>query len=206
VISTKYNQIHDNVKTLESDRKLLSDQVADLKTTIVDKRVLDQKLTQIIDTKRKKIADLDVLESKRDKIALEAVDLDSEYQAKKKHLWLLGAFEGFIQSTSLEKQELFIATLPDLLNEVKQGKCSPELIHAFILEKLTGGNLKVLKCGACDAKFYVNKIPSVNIGYYCPACGTSYGITVDKDESDILKSTLARITPKATEIRRTRLS
>ena len=91
-IYARYSQIHNIVKTLEADQKSLSDQVNDLKTTIADKQALDQSLTQTIDTKEKKVADLNELESKRAKIAAEVVNFDAQYKVKKEHLAVLEAF------------------------------------------------------------------------------------------------------------------
>ena len=143
--------------------------------------------------------DLDALESKRDKIATELAVLNPQFEAKKGHLAVLEAFEGLLQSASLSSLELFVEILPGVLQELKQGKHSPELARAVILQELTGGNLKVMKCKHCGARFYVDKRPTSIIGYHCPSCGTINSSKEDKDEYDILKAALARTEPKTAE-------
>ncbi len=89
-----------------------------------------------------------------------------------------------------------MAALPHLLEDVKRGKHSPNVIRAYIFERLIGGTMKVQKCGSCGNKFYSYE-PAGTMGYYCPVCSTSIGITVDKDEIEILKVALAGTEPNS---------
>jgi DNA-directed RNA polymerase subunit RPC12/RpoP len=91
--------------------------------------------------------------------------------------------------------EEFITSMPKLLEDAKIGTYSLKLIRAHIFEELSGGTLRVLKCGTCGARFFVDK-PADATGYRCPACGIREKVFVDKDEVDILKTTVALAEPK----------
>ncbi len=202
-IYARYDYMFKLVKNLEADHKSRSDYLTALNTNISEKQVKDQNLTQTIESKQQKVADLTLIEAKRDAAAIELANLDAELadlgaqaKAKRQHLAVLEALEAYVKSTSLEKQEEFIAAIPKLLEEVKQGKYSQNVIRAYIFKELTGGTLRVLKCGTCSARFFVDK-PAGDTGYHCPVCGTILGIEVDKNEIDILKATLAHAEPKS---------
>lgn len=195
-IYARYDHMFKLVKNLEADYKSRSDELKTLNITIPQKQAEVQTLTQEVESKQQKVADLTLLETKRDAIAAELAKLETQANDKRQHRAVLEALEGYIQSASLEKLKPFIAVMPQLLEEVKQGTYSPDFIRAYIFEKLTGGTLKVLKCKPCDAQFSVDK-PADAIGYHCPICGVSYGIIVDKDEVGILKAMLALTEPKS---------
>ena len=93
----------------------------------------------------------------------------------------------------MSELEKFAEALPNLLKEVKQGKYSPELLTKYILTKLTGDTLQLLRCTSCQAMFVVDKPPKLG-SYQCPTCGLSHTVTTDKDALAILKMEL--FTPK----------
>jgi uncharacterized protein (DUF3084 family) len=184
-----------NVQFLKQDENGLLNNVSLLKETVSKNELIIKNQDKEIKTKQAKVADLTVIESKRADIVKEIADLDIKADSKKKHLMILESFEGYVQSTSLDQQEQFIATLPQLLKEVQQKNNSPELIRASIFQRLTGGTMRSLKCGSCNAEFAVDK-PAVHSGYHCPACGISYSITEAKDEPAILKEFFTMTEPK----------
>ena len=82
-----------------------------------------------------------------------------------------------------------------MLKEAQQRNSSPDFIHAYIFKRITGGTLKLWRCGTCNAKFYVDK-PAGYSGYRCPVCGISYGVIEAKDEAAILREIFALTEPK----------
>ncbi|MGB2826625.1 MAG: hypothetical protein WBC50_00245 [Dehalococcoidales bacterium] len=125
----------------------------------------------------------------------------SKIQAKldqEKERWeVFESFLGLVKSGALEELEKFAEVLPRLLKKVKQGEYSPELLTKFILSKLTGDTLQLLRCKSCQAKFAVDKPSELGI-YQCPICGLSNTVITDKDALAILKMEL--FTPKQQQI------
>ncbi len=184
-----------SLEKLKADHKQFSEKVAALTAAIVEKQEIDQNLDQTIASKQKNVADLTSLEEKRAATVTELADFNLQTKEKKRQLMILDAMQGYLESSSTEKLEIMIAALPALVEEVKKGNHTPDLVRAYIFEKLTGGTLKVLKCGSCGTKFFADK-PAMPIGYGCPICHNSYSIIVDTSETDILKATLAATEPR----------
>ena len=117
----------------------------------------------------------------------------SEIQAKldqEKERWeVFENFLGLVKLGALTELEKFAEVLPSLLKQVKQGEYSPELLTKFILRKLTGDILQLLRCTSCQAKFTVDKPPKLD-SYQCPICGLSHTVITDKDALAILKMEL----------------
>lgn len=184
-------QIQQQLNVLNKDCKSLLAQQEELKSILAEKQALDDTLTQKINVKQQKVTDLALLETKRDNITAEVGVLNAQYEEKAEHLAVLEAFEGFVQCESMEDMEKFVKMLPDLINEAKKGKYSSELLRAYILKELIGANPRVMKCGHCGTKFYVDKEPPNLIGYHCPFCDSSFSISEDKNELDILRAALS---------------
>jgi len=196
-IDNLYDFTSKRVKKLQADINSLLEYQANINTDISQKEEVKKKLSDEIESKQQKVADLASIEAKRDAAIAKLADvnaeiakLDAQAEAKKQHLAVCEAIEGYIQSTSLEKQGKFIAMLPKLLEEVKQREYSKNFIRAYIFKELTGGTLRVLQCVSCGARFFVDK-PAEATGYLCPVCGIREKVFVDKDEVDILIAALA---------------
>lgn len=197
-IATLHDQRDDldnKTKNVLSEYALGSDCLAKLNTAISGKQMLDHSLDKVIASKQQKVADLTQLESKRAIAVDELAKLETQANRRSRQLVILDALEGYMQSTSLEKQAQFVAVLPQLLEGAKQRNYSPDFLRAYMFGQLTGGTLKVLRCGPCTARFSVNKPPGIT-GYRCPVCEARYGVTVDKDEIAILGEVFALTEPK----------
>jgi rubrerythrin/predicted transcriptional regulator len=173
-----------NIQVLKQDENALSSKVSYLKATVSKNELIIKNQNQEIKTKQDKIADLAALESKRNDAADELATLNVKAEAKKKQLMILEAFEGYMQSTDLDKQEKFVAVLPQILEGAKQRKTSPDFLRGYILKELTGGTMEILKCTTCGVRFSTDK-PAGFLGYQCPVCGV-HECTLDKDEVKIL--------------------
>ena len=184
-----------NIQNLKNNEGVLLNNVAVLNQTVSEEQLLIQNLNKDIKTKQKNIADLSLLETKRTNVAAEYADLEVKAEAKKGHLIILEAFEGYMKSAGLDKQEQFVAVLPQMLKEAQQRNSSPDFIRAYIFKRITGGTLKLLRCETCNAIFYVDK-PAGYSGYRCPVCGISYGVIEAKDEAAILREIFALTEPK----------
>jgi len=201
-IDNLYDFTSKRVKKLQADINSLLEHITTVNADIAQKEEIEKKLSDEIKSKQQKVADLALIETKRDtavaelaNINAEIAKLEAQAEAKKRHLLVFEAFEGYVQSTSLEKMEEFIGTMPKLMEDVKIGTYSPNVIRNYIFERLTGGTLKVLKCLSCGVTFYVNK-PADSGDYHCPICWISSKVVVEKNEVDILRTTLAIAEPK----------
>ncbi len=150
-------------------------------------------LSDDIKAKEQKVGDLKELESKHDALLASVSDIEAKLSHEKSRLQIFDAFLGVVGSTSITKLEEFITGLPALLDLVKQGKHSPELLRAMIVKQLTGGSLQVMKCSSCGAKFSADQSPST-FGYNCSCCGR-LTVMIDQDEIAVLKKALAGLKP-----------
>lgn len=183
-----------NVQVLKQVENDLSSKVSGLKDAVSKNELILKNQDQEIKTKQNKIVDLTALESKRNGAAAELATINVKAETKKKQIMILEAFEGYVQSTDLDKQEKFVAVLPQVLDGAKQRKTNPALIRAHILNNLTGGTLAVFKCAHCGARFSSDK-PGGLLGYQCPSCGV-HECTLDKDEAKILCELFSLAEPK----------
>jgi len=186
-VSSLYQQqksLNENLYKLNTDYKLLSQMVTTLTATVSQKQEEDKILDMTIEQKRKKVADLEELDMKRDTVVQE---LD-EMGIRRKHVgrsWQ--AFEGFlglVKAFSLEELRKAALSLPLIVEEAHEGKYSPEFLKNFIFSNLVGHVLEVYGCTSCGAKFTVDKPP---IGdYFCPVNGTTHTVVIEKDATATL--------------------
>ncbi|MFC1966481.1 hypothetical protein ACFLWI_06010 [Chloroflexota bacterium] len=188
-VSELYDQKNklDNIK---SDISSLAEKKDELKQEIAEMETCKGSLSDDIKSKEKKTGDLKDLELKHAAVLASLSETETKLDKDKRWLELFESFLGLVQSSSIPQLEKFIEELPYLLSLVKAGKYSPETLRKMVIKNLTGDALQVLKCTSCQVNFVVDKSSNLE-GYYCPICGLSLFVNVDKDALAILKAALA---------------
>ena len=186
----KLEDTQNEVSLLAKKKASLEDEVANLQTH-------KEQLTKEVQSKEEIVSDLGDLKKKHAVVAAAVTEMQAQLKWGKRLLNITESFIGLVQSapSSLAELEEFATALPGLIDEAKQGQYSPTLLKAYVLENLTGGALKVLRCKSCGAGFSVDKPPVVH-GYQCPCCGLSSQIVDDKEELAVLKEALATLKPR----------
>jgi predicted transcriptional regulator len=176
---------------------LLTKKKTSLEHEITNLDAHSQQLIKDVQTKEEIVSDLGDLKKKHDVAAAALTGIEAQLEREKRRLDITESFIGLVQSTpsSLAELEKFATALPGLIDQVKQGKYSPNLLKAHLLENLTGGALQVLRCRSCGARFSVDKPPEV-YGFHCPCCGLSSQVVTDKEELAVLKEALATVKPQ----------
>ncbi|MFB0557269.1 MAG: hypothetical protein ACETVW_05385, partial [Dehalococcoidia bacterium] len=185
----------EELEHVETELVSLTNKKTQLEQDIAEREAHNNALAGEIEAKQQKVSDLSQLEAKRDDLALSISETEAKLSNDKSRLQIFDSFLGFVSSSSIGELEKFVGVLPTLLDSVKQGQYTPELLRAYILGTLTGDSLKVLKCTSCGARFSVDMPPS-SLGYYCPKCNLSHGVMTDQEETAILKEALAKLKPK----------
>ncbi len=176
------DQLTSEVNSLKYDKANLDDEINKLEEA-------RHSMDDDIKSKEAKVSNLTELESKHEGLLQKVAETDAKVKGAEKEWQIFEAFLGSVQSSSLPELEKFIKALPGLLEEVKQGKYSPELLKTYLLRQLAGPALQLLKCKNCQAKFTVDKPPKYD-SYECPVCGFSSEVVVDQDMLDMLKAEL----------------
>jgi rubrerythrin len=181
----------------QNEVSLLTKKKASLEHEIAKLQARNQQLTTDVHTKEEIVSDLGDLKKKYAVVAAAITEMEARLEKEKRRLDITESFIGLVQSapSSLADLEKFATALPDLIDQVKQEKYSPNLLKAYVLENLTGGALKVLRCESCGARFSVDK-PPVVYGYHCPSCGSSSQVITDKEELAVLKEALVTVRPQ----------
>ncbi|MFB0556664.1 MAG: hypothetical protein ACETVW_02275 [Dehalococcoidia bacterium] len=185
----------DELDNIQSQIGSLTKKMDELEQGIAAREAYDSALTDEIKAKEQKVSDLSQLEAERDALAVSVSKTKAELSHENARLQVFDSFLGFVSSSSIVELEQFVAALPALLDQVKQGQYSPELLRAFIVSKLTGDTLQVLKCPSCGVRFGVDQPPMSYGGYHCPCC-YSTSVVTDQQELAILKEALARVKPQ----------
>ena len=172
----------------------LTNKRTQLEKEIVEREEYDNALAGEIEVKQQKVSDLSQLEAKRDALAVSISQTEAKLSHESTRLQIFDSFLGFVNSSSIGELEKFVAVLPALLDKVKQGQYSPELLRAYIFETLTGDTLQIFKCPSCGVRFSVD-MPPMTREYCCPRCG-SYHTVTDQEGLQILKEVLAKMKPK----------
>jgi len=137
------------------------------------------------------VADIKKLETDRQTLLEELAQVRAEFAQHKEELEMLKGFMWFMAAQSWEHMDRFIRVLPRMLADAKAGGSSQSLFRKYVLRELTGGALRVLYCTICDATFATDRPHSTYADdYFCPACGSSSGIRVVRDEEALLKAAL----------------
>jgi len=148
-------------------------------------------LDKDIRVKEKKVSNLEKLEKRHDAVSASLSETKEKVDREERRLMVLDSIQGIVKSSSVAQLEEFAKNLRYYIEEVKGGHYSGEIIRSMLIENLTGGTLQVLRCSSCEAKFVVDKQPSIpGSGYYCPVCGMNYYVNVDKNALAILKQEL----------------
>jgi hypothetical protein len=181
----------------QNEVSLLAKKKASLESENANLQAYKEQLTTDTHTKEELVSDLGNLKEKHAVVAAAITEMETRLEWEKRRLDITESFIGLVQSapSSLAELEKFAMALPGLIDQAKQGKYSPTLWKAYVLEKLTGGALKVLKCKSCGAGFSVDKPPVIH-GYQCPCCGLSSQVVTDKEELAVLKEALATLKPQ----------
>lgn len=185
----------DELDNIQTQIGSLTMKMHELEQEIAAREAHNSALTDEIKAKQRKVSDLSQLEAKRDALAVSIAEAEAKLSDENARLQILDSFLGLVSSSSITELEKFVAALPALLDQVKQGKYSPELLRAFIVSKLTRDTLQVLKCPSCGVKFSVDMPPTTQ-GYHCPRCHSPFEIMIDQEVSAICKEALAKLTPK----------
>jgi DNA repair exonuclease SbcCD ATPase subunit len=184
------------LEDIQNQVSLLTKKQASLKSENAKLQAHNQQLTDNVQSKKEIVSDLGNLKKKHDAMATAVKEMEARLEREKRRLDITESFIGLVQSapSSLAELEKFATALPGLVDQAKQGKYSPTLLKAYVLENLTGGALQVLKCKTCGARFSADKPGAY--GYQCPCCGSSSQIVTDKEELVLLKEALATVKPR----------
>ena len=161
-----------------------------LKQEITELEIYKGSLSDDIKSMEKKVVNLKELEAKHDAVSASLSETEAKLNREKRRWEIFESFLSLVQSSSIPQLENFIEGLPYQLDLVKAGSSSPQSLWELIIRNLTRDTLQVLKCNSCKANFVVDK-PSNTLGYFCPVCGLSFSVTIDKDALAILKAALA---------------
>jgi uncharacterized phage infection (PIP) family protein YhgE len=200
-----------NLYAQKDELKHVQNQLAqtnnEVNSLISIKGVIEQKINQLetyrgnlgkeIETMESKVSDLKECESKRATVIKEIAELQAKFENDQRRWEIYQAFLGLVLTGSIAVMEIFSEVLPSLLEKVKKGEYESWRIKSHILQKLVGPELLVFKCTKCQETFRISK-PVPSGGYYCPKCGLSHCVGVDKDAADILQAMLLPDTTKPT--------
>ena len=182
----------DELDHMKGEVSLLGEKKANLEHEISELEDYKGSLEDDIKSREHKVSDLGELELKRSELFQSLSEIEAKVKKDERRWKIFESFLGFIQSSSpLPQLENFIEVLPGLLDSMKHGKYSPELLRRHILQQLAGPELQLLKCTSCQARINIDKPPNKLGDYYCPSCGFSHTVVVDKDALGILKAMLS---------------
>jgi rubrerythrin len=173
------------VHSLQQEIERFIKQRGTLEQDVSDKQKLVTSLDAEIASKQQNNVDLDMLQSKYIALVNEMTQVEARLDKEKGRLLVLDGFLGLIKMEPLRGTKAFAAILPELIAKVETGEYSPEKLRGFILDKMTGGTLKVWRCSKCGANFQTDK-PAGSSGYRCPVCTDDHKLVLGKLEIDIL--------------------
>ena len=176
----------------------LQEKKATLEKDIEEKEAKRDLLGSDLEILEAKTADLEEVEGRLEAASAHLANIEAEIDKQGKRWEVFESLVAFVgSSSSMDEAETFIKLVPKLVDDAKQGKYKPDMLRSVIIDGLTGGTLKALVCTSCGAKFTVDKPPQRYYSdYYCPVCGLSYSVRVDRDASELLRSALAAPQPK----------
>jgi len=191
---SKLHAQKDLLETVQSDVDSLTKKRAELEKDTISMEKYKTALNKDIRVKEKKVSNLEKLEKRHDTVSTSLSETKEKVDREERRLMVLDSIQGIVKSSSVAQLEEFAENLPYYIEEVKGGHYSGEIIRSMLIENLTGGTLQVLRCSSCEAKFVVDKQPSLpGSDYYCPVCGMSYYVKVDKNALAILKQELLEL-------------
>lgn len=180
----------------------LQEKKATLEKDIEEKGAKRDLLGSDLEILEAKTADLEEVEGRLEAASAHLANIEAEIANQGKRWELFESFVGFIGSASISEVNTFVELAPQLLEHAKQEKYKPDMLRSVIIDGLTGGTLKSLVCTSCGAKFVVDKPPQRYSDCCCPVCGLSYSVRVDRDATELLRSTLAAPEPRIVLLKR----
>jgi len=179
----------------QNEVSLLAKKKASFEDEVANLQAHKEQLITEVQSKKEIVSDLGDLKKKHAVVAAAVAEMEARLERGKQLLDITKSFVGLVQSapSSLTELEKFATALPGLIDHAKQTGYSPTLLKAYVLENLTGGALKVLRCKTCGAGFIVDKPAAY--GYKCPCCGLSSHIVADKEGLAVLQEALAALKP-----------
>ncbi len=178
------------LKNVKEEVISLTKQKSALTQDIAEGEEYKESLGKDIKSREQKVSDLKEVEAKRDASFVTLSENEARIEGDKKLWEAFESFLGLVQSSSFAELEKFAAALPNVIMQTKIRKYSPELLKSMVIEVLSRGNLQLLRCRSCQARFAVDRLPNL-YGYKCPVCDLSFDIAVDIDAPQILKAALA---------------
>jgi predicted transcriptional regulator/DNA-directed RNA polymerase subunit RPC12/RpoP len=180
---------HDVTELLHKQTALIQD--------IKEREERRDQLSKEIADKEHKVADLDELEAKRNAVSAMLAELEAKKKLEVTEREVFESFLGVVGSSlSVEAIEKFVTLAPQLIARAKERGYSPEPLRSVIIRDLSGGELEILRCSSCQARFYVDKpAQQFYMGHHCPLCGSSLVVT-DVTGPEIIKKALAALAPR----------
>jgi rubrerythrin len=129
-------------------------------------------------------------------------ELESKISATGLRFQLFEGLLGFIRANTGTEMEVFLKTLPQVIDEAKKGKDDADFLKKYVLRRLTWNTLKVAACRECGVEFMVvgrtRTEGSDSLFTYrteprhCPICGTAYGVIPRMEIAQALVDELKR--------------
>jgi len=187
----EYKGAYQAVNDLKVEKETLSDDVSNLKNTIIQKQTviaesqtLDQQLTREIETKQQKISDLHEVETKRDSLLLELSDINTKVSDRKTQWNIFTAFVGVVQNRSEAELMEILKTVPAMIDMVKKDKQSADFVMRHLFN-LLGPELRIMKCGSCGIRCTVDRPVSAS-DFKCPSGEFGHMMHEDKSAMELL--------------------
>jgi len=196
-LTNQKNELIPTIAQLNSNIESLGNIKAKLSLDINELQSAKGQLDDEIKVKQQETGDLENRRIEREKLLQECAELQAKVNSDTKRREIFESFLGLVQLSSMEELRKFTQEMPALIEEAEQGKYSPEFLRSFILGKLAGPELRILKCTSCQHHFYVDKGPELS-SLICPVCHLYYSVTVDQDAEALVKDSLAKAKPNVT--------
>jgi len=181
------DKVRSEVSSLTEKKAGLVQEIAGLEAS---KASMSDKIKSLEETTN----DLEERKAEYDAVSASLSEVEERLAREKKRLQIFDSFLGFVRSSSVDKLETFADDAAYFVEDVKKGNHSPQLIRNTLIQNLTEGTLQVLRCSSCEVKFVVDKQPLTSgADYYCPLCGMTYPVKVDKDALAILHEGLVEL-------------
>jgi transposase len=180
VLGHKLFQLKGDIKASLETRSQLTHEIHELE-------MLSVQVVNVAKQLKAEVADLEELKWERDGVAQNLSKLQTETKKEGRRWQVFDGFLGIVQAQSRDDLRKAVSMLPELLDEIEEGKYSADFLSNFVLEQLAGPKLRIMRCVYCGTRF-PGSSPEPDHGYVCPmsALGGPHQIVVDKDAAAIL--------------------